>query len=74
MSGTLNFKVKKTCTFETFKKNFSQRINIPLRTLRFLCRDGRRLDDFETPESFGMKEGDDDNIIDVYLEQVAGGK
>ncbi|OTF83686.1 small ubiquitin-related modifier-like protein [Euroglyphus maynei] len=65
----LHFRVKKTTSFSKLKKSYSDRVGVPLSSLRFLF-DGRRIDDSDTPQSLEMEEED---VIEVFQEQTGGG-
>jgi len=67
-TNELHFRVKKTTAFSKLKKSYSDRIGVPLTSLRFLF-DGRRIDDNDTPQSLDMEEED---VIEVFQEQTGG--
>ena len=67
-TNELHFRVKKTTAFSKMKKSYSDRIGVPLSSLRFLF-DGRRIDDNDTPQSLDMEEED---VIEVFQEQTGG--
>lgn len=67
-TNELHFRVKKTTAFSKLKKSYSDRIGVPLTSLRFLF-DGRRIDDGDTPLSLEMEEED---VIEVFQEQTGG--
>nr|ACO10968.1 Small ubiquitin-related modifier 1-A precursor [Caligus rogercresseyi] len=50
------------------KKSYSERVGVPLSSLRFLF-DGRRINDDETPKALEMEQ---DDVIEVYQEQSGG--
>ena len=47
------------------KKSYSERVGVPVTSLRFLF-DGRRINDDETPKALEMEQ---DDVIEVYQEQ-----
>ena len=51
------------------KKSYSERVGVPVTSLRFLF-DGRRINDDETPKALEMEQ---DDVIEVYQEQTGGG-
>jgi small ubiquitin-related modifier len=50
------------------KKSYADRTGVSIASLRFLF-DGRRINDEDTPKSLGME---DDDVIEVYQEQLGG--
>ena len=50
------------------KKSYSERVGVPVSSLRFLF-DGRRINDDETPKALEMEQ---DDVIEVYQEQTGG--
>merc|ERR1712098_211872 len=50
------------------KKSYSERVGVPVTSLRFLL-DGRRINDDETPKALEMEQ---DDVIEVYQEQTGG--
>lgn len=50
------------------KKSYSERVGVPVTSLRFLF-DGRRINDDETPKQLEMEQ---DDVIEVYQEQTGG--
>jgi len=50
------------------KKSYSERVGVPVTSLRFLF-DGRRINDDETPKQLEME---NDDVIEVYQEQTGG--
>ena len=50
------------------KKSYSERVGVPVTSLRFLF-DGRRINDDETPKALEMEQ---DDVIEVYQEQTGG--
>ena len=50
------------------KKSYSERVGVPISSLRFLF-DGRRINDDETPKALEMEQ---DDVIEVYQEQTGG--
>ncbi|KAI2810946.1 hypothetical protein RDWZM_002214 [Blomia tropicalis] len=67
-TNELHFRVKKSTAFSKLKKSYSERIGVPLTSLRFLF-DGRRIDDNDTPATLEMEEED---VIEVFQEQTGG--
>lgn len=67
-TNELHFRVKKTTAFAKLKKSYSDRIGVPLNTLRFLFEQ-RRIDDMDTPVLLEME---DEDIIHVLQEQTGG--
>lgn len=67
-NNEVHFRVKTTSMLAKMKKAYSERIGIPLTTLRFIF-EGRRLDDTDTPASLDMEEGDK---VEVFQEQTGG--
>merc|ERR1712126_422986 len=47
-------------------KSYSERVGVPVTSLRFLF-DGRRINDDETPKALEMEQ---DDVIEVYQEQT----
>ena len=68
-SSRVHFRMKQTTQMEKLKKSYSERVGVPITSLRFLY-DGRRINDDETPKALEVK---DDDVIEVYLEQTGGG-
>ena len=50
--------------FEKLEKSYSERVGVPITSLRFLF-DGRRINDDETPKALEMEQ---DDVIEVYQE------
>ncbi|XP_014242154.1 small ubiquitin-related modifier-like [Cimex lectularius] len=67
-SNEIHFKVKLTTQMGKLKKSYSERVGVPIASLRFLF-DGRRINDDETPKALDMK---NDDLIEVYQEQTGG--
>uniref|UniRef100_A0AC35UBI6 Small ubiquitin-related modifier n=1 Tax=Rhabditophanes sp. KR3021 TaxID=114890 RepID=A0AC35UBI6_9BILA len=67
-SNEVHFKVKKTTTMAKLKKTYADRMGVNSNSLRFLF-DGRRINDDDTPKGLDM---DQDDVIEVYTEQVGG--
>ncbi|KAF6209843.1 hypothetical protein GE061_015595 [Apolygus lucorum] len=67
-ANEIHFKVKMTTQMGKLKKSYSQRMDIPVASLRFLF-DGKRISDDESPKQLGMV---DDDLIEVYQEQTGG--
>merc|ERR1712130_2719 len=84
-SNEIHFRVKQTTQMGKLKKSYSERVGVPVTSLRFvvkllywfltafsMCRflfDGRRIDDDETPKALEMEQ---DDVIEVYQEQTGG--
>ena len=62
------FRVKQTTQMGKLKKSYSERVGVPITSLRFLF-DGRRINDDETPKALEMEQ---DDVIEVYQEQTGG--
>ena len=62
------FGVKMTAAMGKLKKSYSEKVGVPIKSLRFFF-DGNRINDEETPNSLEMAQGD---VIDVYQEQTGG--
>ena len=56
------FRVKLTTQMEKLKKSYSERVRVPVSSLRFLF-DGRQINDNETPKQLEMEQ---DNVIEVF--------
>ncbi|CAO4384532.1 unnamed protein product [Caenorhabditis nigoni] len=67
-SKELHFRVKFGTSLEKLKKAYADRTGVSVKSLRFLF-DGRRIEDYDTPESLKME---DDDSIQVYQEQTGG--
>uniref|UniRef100_A0A0N4ZVE1 Small ubiquitin-related modifier n=1 Tax=Parastrongyloides trichosuri TaxID=131310 RepID=A0A0N4ZVE1_PARTI len=67
-SNEVHFKVKKTTTMQKLKKTYADRMGVSPQSLRFLF-DGKRIENSDTPKSLEM---DQDDVIEVYTEQVGG--
>merc|ERR1719508_627421 len=63
-------KMKQTTQMGKLKKSYSERVGVPITSLRFLF-DGRRINDDETPKALEMEQ---DDVIEVYQEQTGGGE
>eukprot|EP00092_Neocalanus_flemingeri_P041400 GFUD01045080.1.p1 GENE.GFUD01045080.1~~GFUD01045080.1.p1 ORF type:complete len:114 (-),score=33.60 GFUD01045080.1:155-496(-) len=68
-SNEIHFRVKQTTQMGKLKKSYSERVGVPITSLRFLF-DGRRINDDETPKALEMEQ---DDVIEVYQEQTGGG-
>merc|ERR1711946_43268 len=68
-SNEIHFRVKQTTQMGKLKKSYSERVGVPVSSLRFLF-DGRRINDDETPKALEMEQ---DDVIEVYQEQTGGG-
>merc|ERR1712137_1292752 len=67
-SNEIHFRVKQTTLMGKLKKSYSERVGVPITSLRFLF-DGRRINDDETPKALEMEQ---DDVIEVYQEQTGG--
>merc|ERR1712172_337439 len=67
-SNEIHFRVKMTTQMGKLKKSYSERVGVPVSSLRFLF-DGRRINDDETPKQLEMER---DDVIEVYQEQTGG--
>merc|ERR1712002_1009882 len=67
-SNEIHFRVKQTTMMGKLKKSYSERVGVPVTSLRFLF-DGRRINDDETPKALEMEQAD---VIEVYQEQTGG--
>merc|ERR1711956_170628 len=67
-SNEIHFRVKMTTQMGKLKKPYSERVGVPVSSLRFLF-DGRRINDDETPKQLEMEQ---DDVIEVYQEQTGG--
>ena len=68
-SNEIHFRVKQTTQMGKLKKSYSERVGVPVTSLRFLF-DGRRINDDESPSALEMEQ---DDVIEVYQEQTGGG-
>merc|ERR1712203_1267124 len=69
-SNEIHFRVKMTTQMGKLKKSYSERVGVPVSSLRFLF-DGRRINDDETPKQLEMEQ---DDVIEVYQEQTGGSR
>merc|ERR550519_117850 len=53
-SNEIHFRVKQTTQMGKLKKSYSERVGVPVTSLRFLF-DGRRINDDETPKALEME-------------------
>merc|ERR1712029_258298 len=67
-SNEIHFRVKQTTQMGKLKKSYSERVGVPIASLRFLF-DGKRINDEETPKALEMEQ---DDVIEVYQEQTGG--
>ena len=58
----IRFRLKMTTQMEELKKSYSERVRVPVSSLRFLF-DGRQINDNETPKQLEMEQ---DNVIEVF--------
>ena len=56
-SNEIHFRVKQTTQMGKLKKSYSERVGVPVTSLRFLF-DGRRINDDETPKALEMEQDD----------------
>ena len=70
-SNEIRFRVKQTTQMGKLKKSYSERVGVPVTSLRFLF-DGRRINDDESMLAL-EKEMEEDKVIEVYQEQDGGG-
>merc|ERR1739844_592090 len=69
-SNEIHFRVKMTTQMGKLQKSYSERVGVPVSSLRFLF-DGRRINDDETPKQLEMEQ---DDVIEVYQEQTGGSR
>ncbi|KAI3971842.1 hypothetical protein MKW92_028589 [Papaver armeniacum] len=67
----VNFRVRRSSQFSKLIITYFEMKNIDIKTYRFF-RDGKRLDQKQTPDQLEMEEEGDQ--IDVFLEQNGGGR
>lgn len=67
-SSEIHFRVKFTTPMQKIKKSYSERVGVPVTSLRFLF-DGKRINDTDTPKLLEMEE---DDSIEVFQEQQGG--
>ena len=67
-SNEIHFRVKQTTLMGKLKKSYSERVGVPITSLKFLF-DGRRINDDETPKALEMEQ---DDVIEVFQEQLGG--
>ena len=70
-SNKIRFRVKQTTQMGKLRKSYSERVEVPVTSLRFLF-DGRRINDDESMLAL-EKEMEEDKVIEVYQEQDSGG-
>ena len=70
-SNEIRFRVKQTTQIGKLKKSYSERVGVPVTSLRFLF-DGCRINDDESMLAL-EKEMEEDDVIEVYQEQNGGG-
>ena len=68
-SNEIHYRVRQTTLMTKLKKSYSERVGVPIASLRFLF-DGRRINDDDTPKALEMEQ---DDVIEVYQEQTGGG-
>ena len=69
-SNEIHFRVKQTTQMGKLKKAYSERVGVPVTSLRFLF-DGRRITD-DKPMWALVKEMEEEDVIEVYQEQNGG--
>ena len=62
-SNEIHFRVKQTTQMGKLKKSYSERVGVPVTSLRLLF-DGRRINDDETPKALEMEQ---DDVIEASL-------
>ncbi|CAI4222512.1 unnamed protein product [Auanema sp. JU1783] len=67
-SNEVHFRVKYGTSMGKLKKSYADRTGVNVSSLRFLF-DGRRINDTDTPKTLEMEE---DDVIEVYQEQLGG--
>ena len=67
-SNEIRFRVKQTWQMGKLKKSYSEKVGVPVSSLRLLF-DGRRINDDETPKALEMEQ---DDVIEVYQKQTGG--
>ncbi|KAL6730390.1 hypothetical protein Aduo_001368 [Ancylostoma duodenale] len=67
-SNEVHFRVKNGTAMGKLKKSYADRTGVAVSSLRFLF-DGRRINDDDTPKTLEMEE---DDVIEVYQEQLGG--
>ncbi len=67
-ANEIHFRVKMSTRLGKLKNSYSERVGVPVSSLRFLF-DGKRINDEETPEDLEMEQ---DNVIEVHQEQTGG--
>eukprot|EP00127_Corallochytrium_limacisporum_P004214 Clim_evm159s157 gene=Clim_evmTU159s157 len=67
--ASVHFRVKRSTQLKKLMTAYCERQGMSLNTVRFLY-DGERVQNEDTPNSLQM---DDDEIIEVFQEQVGGG-
>ena len=60
-SNEIHFRVKQTTQMGKLMKSYSERVGVPVTSLRFLF-DGRRINDDESPSALEMEQ---DDVIEV---------
>lgn len=63
-----HFRIKATISMSNMKKRYSERVGVPMTSLRFLFN-GKRITDIETPK---MLEMEDEDVIEVFQRQDGG--
>jgi len=63
-SNEVHFRVKQTTKMGKLKKSYSERVGVPVASLRFLF-DDKKINDDETPKQWEMEP---DDVIEVYQE------
>ena len=62
--GTLSFKVKRNVSLKRLRMSYSERVGLPVSSLRFFVN-GSRIND-ETPDQLEIEDGEE---VDVFREQ-----
>ncbi|RDD38767.1 Small ubiquitin-related modifier [Trichoplax sp. H2] len=64
----VHFKIKRNTQLKKLKAAYCERQGVPIGSLRFLF-DGQRINDDMSPKQLEME---DDDVIEVYTEQLGG--
>ena len=74
VSNEIHFRVRQTTQLGNLKKTYSERVGIPVTSLKFLF-DGRRINDNETPRALEMEQNDVIEVLEDFqrmtLTQIA---
>jgi len=71
-SNEIHFRVKQTTQMGKLKKSYSERVGVPVTSLRFLF-DGRRINDDETPKALEMEQDDVIPVLKIN-DHATGGR